>query len=89
MDNGVKVIMAVILVIGMIVVGTYIYQNKENLFKSQTTITYPDRCVEQFDDDKLVSDECTYGRMLMEQQQQERDEPAFNIQWNNSNKNLT
>ena len=71
MDNGVKVIMAVILIIGMVAVGTYVYQNRENLFKRVATITYPDRCVEEYVNEELITPECTVGMQLVDKQKKE------------------
>ena len=42
-----------------------IYMNKETIFKNKVTINYPDGCVEKYTNNKLMTDECTEGKKLI------------------------
>lgn len=78
MKNNIRIIISIGIFLIMAIAILYMIQNKENLFKHQVTITYPDKCVEHFVNNQLVSDECTKGRLLMEQQKNIQEQE---IQW--------
>jgi len=51
----------------IIIMGIFVYNNRDDLFNNRVTITYPDGCVETFENTILVSDLCTEGRLQEEQ----------------------
>lgn len=53
-----KIIFSVVLLCIIIFGGIYIYNHKNELFK--TTVTYPDGCVEEYIRRELVTEECHY-----------------------------
>jgi len=44
-----------------------IIMNKDTIFKNTISINYPDGCVETFVNNKLVTEECTQGRKLIDE----------------------
>jgi hypothetical protein len=52
---------------------------KDEWFKSEITVQYPDRCIEKYVNQKLVTDECTKGRILMNQKQKKPEVEASQI----------
>jgi len=67
MDKKRKII-ALILIIFILISGTYIFINKDIIFLNKVIITYPDGCIEKFENGEIITPECIEGRMLMEQQ---------------------
>jgi len=43
-----------------------IFVNRETIFSNKVTLNYPDGCVEEYINNKLITDECTEGRKLLD-----------------------
>jgi len=65
-------ILAIILVGIIAVMLILVLVNKDNIFKHEIEITYPDQCVEQYEDGELISPECTTGREMLENANKEK-----------------
>lgn len=68
MDNKIRNIVAVVLVILIISVGFLAFINKDSLFKNEVKIKYPDGCEEVYINTKIVTPECIEGRQMTEEQ---------------------
>lgn len=64
--NKYRNIIGCLLVLIIVLMGSYMYLNSDNLFKRTVKITYPDGCIETYDNEILVSPECYHGRLLYE-----------------------
>jgi len=84
----IRIVISIMLFFILVVASVYLYQNKDKLFTSTYKITYPDRCVEVFENDELISDVCTFGRKIYEDAQKETNQPGL-LQWNQNLTNLT
>jgi len=62
-----KVILACVLIGVILVLGVVIFLNKDTMFRQEINITYPDHCVETYVNGKIVTPNCTNGRMMLEQ----------------------
>ena len=62
----VRIIVSIVLFFIMLLASVFVYQNRANIFMSTYEITYPDRCVEVFENDVLISEECVAGRMKLD-----------------------
>ena len=83
----IRVIISVVLFFIIAITTIYLYQHRDKLFTSTYQITYPDRCVEVFENDILISEKCIIGRMIYEEQQNKSNQKLINLQqWN---QNLT
>ena len=82
--ESLRIVITIVLLIIMSFTAFYLVKNRDKLFTSAYQITYPDRCVETFENDVLVSEECTIGREKLEKQQNQSTiiRPAINAQWN-------
>ena len=88
-NKKVRIIISVVLFFIIVTTAVYLYQHRDKLFTSTYELTYPDRCVEVFENDMLVTEECTIGRHQLEAQQNESITPAINMEQWNPNLNLT
>jgi len=77
-----KIIMIAIFFIVILITGGYVFINKDRLFLFKVEISYPDGCIEEFHGTELITDECTDGRRIVEEQ----ENGTFNEGNFNSNK---
>ena len=68
MNKNVKITVSAVCFIIMIVMIIWMINEKDVLFQNNVEITYPDRCVEKYVNTELITEECTEGRRLMEEQ---------------------
>lgn len=55
--------------IGFIIIASIlVYIYRDAIFLHKMSVTYPDGCVEKFENGKLITSECNEGRILIEQQ---------------------
>ena len=66
MKGKIRWIILSILILVISGMGILVYKNKDNWFMSKTTIEYPDGCIEEYEGTKLLADECTEGRDIVE-----------------------
>lgn len=79
----VRIIITVVLFFIITVATIYVISNKDKLFTVRYELTYPDKCVEVYENDILISDECTMGRLLYEDMKnQTSKQPTFSSEWN-------
>jgi hypothetical protein len=64
-----KKLIAGLLLLLVAVTLCVIFFYKDELFKQTLTITYPDRCIEVYENNVLTTPECTAGRELKKQQE--------------------
>lgn len=62
-----KKILAGILITFIIVCSTLIIVYREKVFFNAVSVTYPDGCIENYENGELVTPECIEGRLLQEQ----------------------
>lgn len=58
-------ILGIIFIVAILGAVTYIAINWDTVFKSNVEITYPDGCIEFYENSNLVSPECVEGRELV------------------------
>jgi len=66
-------LIASVCIASIIVMSVFIWLNKDEYFKSEVTVTYPDGCIERYVNAELVTPICEEGRRLTD-----RPEPEFN-----------
>ena len=76
-----KKLVAIALLIIVAIAGFFLYLQRDRLFVHVYKITYPDRCTETYENDVLVSEACTNGRLLYEESIK-RKTPTADMQWN-------
>jgi len=56
--------------LGIVIISTIIFTfvYKDVLFTNKINITYPDGCIETYENAELVSSECINGREMLEKQ---------------------
>jgi len=59
-------ISGIVLILIILGLGGYSIVNFDKVFRAQTNVSYPDGCVETYENAKLVSDECLVGRSIVE-----------------------
>jgi hypothetical protein len=64
-----RLIITVVLSLIIISCVAILYHYKDVAFMSNVNLTYPDGCVERYINGELVSQECTEGRRIAEQQE--------------------
>jgi len=86
-----RIIIGVILSLFILIMIFIMFKFGDNLFLNKFNITYPDGCQESYINDKLVSNECTIGRMMSEENKKrsnitinEWTPSTINIQLNSS-----
>jgi len=79
-----KEIMIILLFIIMVIVGGYIFINKDNIFMSRVETLYPDGCIEVYEDTVLVTGVCDNGRRMIENKSYQigRYENIPKLEWN-------
>ena len=79
----IRITITIVLLFIIAITSVYLYQNRDKLFTSRYEITYPDHCIEVFENDKLISDECTLGRQVYEESLNKTNKPPIGMtQWN-------
>ena len=63
-----RIIIAVVCAVIIIGMGIYLIANWNSVFISKIEITYPDGCIEKFENDVAVTPICTNGRLLKEEE---------------------
>ena len=62
------IIITTVLIFVIAITSIYLYTNRDKLFTSTYEFTYPDQCVEVFENDVLITEECILGRQMYEEQ---------------------
>jgi hypothetical protein len=63
-----RIIIGIALFAIIIVIGVYMYLNKEGVFAKYDTLYYPDGCKETFKNGVATSKLCTRGRILNQEE---------------------
>ena len=63
-----RIIIGIILCIIICTIFVLAIKYKDEWFKNEVTIIYPNRCIEKYVNQKLITKECTEGRILLEKQ---------------------
>ena len=82
MNNKIRYGLAGFFILLIVVSGIFIYKNGKDLFTSKVTITYPDGCVEEFENNELVTEMCSEGRAIAKEQK-ERQNRQTQFDFNN------
>jgi len=64
-----KKILATVLIILIISLCIGLYAYRDTIFMTKVSLTYPDGCIEKYENNELITPECTEGRLLKEQQE--------------------
>jgi len=70
--SNTRFVIAFGLVVIIIVAVSYMYSNKDTIFRNEMNYTYFDGCVETYVNGELTSDECTNAREKIEKEEQAR-----------------
>ena len=74
-----RIIIAVVCAVIIIGMGIFLIANWNSVFVSKIEITYPDGCIEKFENDVAVSPICTNGRLLKEEEDR-KNQPVDIVQ---------
>ena len=71
MNKHIRVTIGIICFLIILIMAIWMIKERDTLFRSEAQIVYPDRCIEEYINSKLVTDECVEGRMLQKKQQED------------------
>jgi len=63
-----RIAIGLFLISVIISMAIWIYLNKDSVFKQEIKLTFPDGCIETYVNGKLITPECTKGRMMEQNQ---------------------
>jgi len=78
----IRYIVGVILVFIIICLGIYTYLHKDELFKQEITLSFPDGCQEKYVNGVLQGSRCEEGRRLAEEKNTPKWDQPMNININ-------
>jgi hypothetical protein len=81
MDKKIRTTIGIVLFFIIAVMVIIAVKNKDEWFKNEATIEFPDGCVEKYVNGELVTDECTEARMLLEKQEEMQYNKQLIPQW--------
>ena len=87
MNQTIRVYLVCFFLAIIIAMCIVIYSNKDTIFRHEVNITYPDQCVEQYVNGKLMTPECIEGREMAERMNTPNNF-GVNLSWQNPQNNI-